>query len=70
MSYSFVVEVKDGKASISGDAPVVNVPDGKFQIAGHIPTGEPNNWGQESLSITRYDTSGNQVGQATGMFKK
>jgi hypothetical protein len=67
MSFSFVVEAKDGKLSIAGDAPVIHVPDGKFQVSGHVPEA---GGGQESLSVIRWDDKGNQVAQATAAVAK
>ena len=71
MSYSFVVDIKEGKAIISGDAPVLNgVPDGRIQVNGHVPSPDGKDYQYESISVTRYDSDGNQVSQATALNKK
>jgi hypothetical protein len=58
MSYSFNVEVKDGKAAVAGD--LTHVPEGTFAIGGH----EDADW--LSVSITRKDPAGKQIAQASG----
>lgn len=70
MSYSFVVDVKDGKPSVDVSAQATNVPDGTFMISGHIPTGEPNNYDHETLTVTRYDDKGIQLAQAAAAVRK
>lgn len=71
MSYSFVVEVKDGKPSIAENTPVLQgCPDGKIQVAGHVPAKGGTDYKYESISVTRYDDAGSQVSQASASVKQ
>lgn len=70
MSYSFVITVTNGKPAVDENSPVVAVPDGKFQVAGHIPAADGSDWQYESLSVTRFDDTGNQVSQSSASVKK
>ena len=62
MSYSFQVEAKDGQLEVVGSGK--HVPDGKFLVSGH----EDGDW--LSIGITRNDSNGKQVAQATGYGSK
>lgn len=70
MSYSFVVNVKEGKPSVDENAQVYGVPDGKFVVSGHVPAADGSDWQYESLQVTRFQDDGNQVAQANALFKK
>ena len=72
MSYSMYINVKDGKAEVDS-ANYVAPPDGKYMISGHVPTGEPGNWDQETITVTRFAAGGtwaDQVAQATATIKR
>ena len=68
MSYSMVVVIKDGKASVEHGGSYVTPPDGKYQINGHTPS--KDTWPFEQIQVTRYDSDGNTVAQANAIVGK
>lgn len=70
MSYSFTVEVKEGKPSVDENAQAYGVPDGKFIVSGHVPAADGSDWQYETLMVSRLDDSGNQASQASATFRK
>lgn len=67
MSYSMVIAVKDGKATVE-ESGYITPPDGKYQINGHTPS--KDTWQFEQLQVTRYDAEGNTVAQANAVVSK
>lgn len=70
MSYSFVINVKDGKPEVDPKAPNVSVPDGKFQVSGHVPDGSDKDWPHESLVLRRLDSKGVVQAEASASVRK